>query len=210
MDNHQRINQSSGATSYGTPGAIVDAAREVMGGIELDPASAEWANRRVGAVRYFTVEDDGLSLGWQARTVWLNHPFSAGEEACQVDRSKCKKKICSERGYHIDHRIPDNADWIERLVGDYKIGCFEQACCITYACTSEAWFKPLQAYPQCYLSPRTNYYLPDGTLTKGVPKGSVVTYLGPNVGRFYRVMERVYQLGKVQFPASMFDNLIGN
>lgn len=180
MDNHQRINQSSGATSYGTPGMILDAAREVMNGIELDPASAAWANGRICADHYYTVDDDGLSHRWLAQTVWLNHPFGK-----------------------------DNRKWIEKLIGDFKIGYFEQACCITYACTSEAWFKPLQAYPQCYLSPRTNYYLPDGTLTKGAPKGSVVTYLGPNVGKFYRTFERVYQLGKVQLPASMFDNLMG-
>jgi len=38
---------------------------------------------------------------------------------------------------------------------------------------------PLLAFPQCFIHGRTNYYLADGTLKKGVTKGSVVTYVGP-------------------------------
>jgi hypothetical protein len=55
---------------------------------------------------------------------------------------------------------------------------------ITYACTSEKWFQPLLQKPQCFLSPRTNYYLPDGSVKKGVTKGSVVTNFGADVSRF--------------------------
>lgn len=69
-------------------------------------------------------------------------------------------------------------------MAEYKAGATTQACCITYACTSERWFQPLLAFPMCFLVPRTNYYLPDGTLKRGVTKGSVVTYLGSGVARF--------------------------
>lgn len=58
------------------------------------------------------------------------------------------------------------------------------ACCITFASTSEKWFRPLLAFPQCFIHGRTNYRLPDGTIKKGATKGSVVTYLGPEVQRF--------------------------
>lgn len=44
--------------------------------------------------------------------------------------------------------------------------------------------------PQCYLTPRTNYRLPDGTIKKGVSKGSVVTYYGDNLDAFAREYER--------------------
>ena len=50
----QLINQTSGNTEYYSPIDIVDAARYVMGGIDLDPASSALANARIGATHYFT------------------------------------------------------------------------------------------------------------------------------------------------------------
>jgi hypothetical protein len=82
-------------------------------------------------------------------------------------------------------------------VDQYEARNVIEACCITYACTSEQWFQPLHRYPQCYLSPRTNYLLPDGTVKKGVTKGSVVTYLGRNIRAF---TEQFHQLGALKMP----------
>lgn len=56
-----------------TPLAFVESARVVMGGIDLDPASHEEANRNVQAVKFFTKEDDGLNRRWHGR-VFLNPP----------------------------------------------------------------------------------------------------------------------------------------
>lgn len=118
----------------------------------------------------------GLTRRWYGR-LWLNHPFSRGQ----------------------------NAWWINRLIDCYLHGDVDQACCITFASTSESWFTPLQDYPQCYLSPRTNYWLPDGTVTTDVPKGSVVTYLGRNVNAFIANFHK--KLGRVQLPVNMYDGV---
>lgn len=60
---------------WGTPEAYIDAAREVMGGIDLDPASDAGSQARIKAGRILTVEDDGLVSSWaDARTVWINPP----------------------------------------------------------------------------------------------------------------------------------------
>lgn len=160
MNAAQLINQTSGDFEYYTPPEIIDAARVVMGDIDLDPASSVAANERVKAGRFYTVADDGLSLPWFGR-VWLNHPFGRGL----------------------------NDLWISKIVQEYAIANIEEALCITYACTSEKWFQPLLPHKQCFISPRTNYYLPDGSLKKGVTKGSVVTYFGDNSRRFATVFE---------------------
>jgi hypothetical protein len=56
-----------------TPEPFVEAARAVMGGIDLDPASHAEANRIVNATTYFTERTNGLLHPWFGR-VFLNPP----------------------------------------------------------------------------------------------------------------------------------------
>lgn len=86
--------------------------------------------------------------------VWCNHPFSRENN----------KRIAA------------------KAIEEYCHGC--EIVMITFAATSEAWFKPLLDYPQCFLHGRTNYYDQNGNKVKGVTKGSVVTYLGNNLEGF--------------------------
>jgi hypothetical protein len=65
-----------GEYEWYTPPAIIEAAREVMGGgIDLDPASCDHANDVVKATEYFTEVDNGLEREWHGR-VFLNPPFA--------------------------------------------------------------------------------------------------------------------------------------
>lgn len=174
MDNAQRINQTSLAVEFGTPPRIIEAAKRVLGKIDLDPASSPTFNRLVNAEKIFTADDDGLSRPWHGK-VWMNHPFRARERVCGPN---CQKKRCRQRGYHVSHDVPGNEDWIDKLVKEYTQGNVKEALCITYASTSEAWFKPLLAWPQCFIYGRVNYISSLGYEMKGATKGSVVTYFG--------------------------------
>lgn len=56
-----------------TPTLYVEAARNVMGGIDLDPASCRDANERVRAVVFYDKQQDGLAAPWCGR-IFLNPP----------------------------------------------------------------------------------------------------------------------------------------
>jgi hypothetical protein len=72
-----KLPEVTGDDFYTDP-RIIAAAREVMGGIDLDPASHPVANGTVCAERIFTIRDDGLSHEWKGR-VWCNPPFGQWE-----------------------------------------------------------------------------------------------------------------------------------
>jgi len=168
MTNHQLINQTSGDVEYYTPILIVEAARRTMGGIDLDPFSSRTANNRIAATSIYTVEDDGFAQPWFGR-VFCNHPFGR----------------------------TTNPRFSAKLVEEIRRGQIEALCCITFAATSEKWFRPLLAIPQCFLTPRLNYVLPSGAVKRGVTKGSVVSYYGKDVHRF---VEKFSQFGVVKLP----------
>jgi len=56
-----------------TPAEYVQAARDVLGLIDLDPASCAVAQQTVKAERFFTKEENGLAHTWVG-SVWLNPP----------------------------------------------------------------------------------------------------------------------------------------
>ena len=66
--------EQTGDDFYTNP-IVIDAAWELMGGIDLDPASHPIANKTVRATRFFQRIDNGLQYPWSGR-VWLNPPFS--------------------------------------------------------------------------------------------------------------------------------------
>lgn len=158
MTNTSTIIQDSGDTEYYTDPKFVIAARQVMGSIDLDPASSIEANEIVRATNIYTKNDDSINQVWRGN-VWMNHPFSRD----------------------------NNPLFINKIIEDYKNGHIKQACFITYASTSEKWFKRLYDYPICFLVPRANYFRMDGTKKSGVQKGSAVTYLGENKSKFCEI-----------------------
>jgi hypothetical protein len=99
---------SGGDDEWYTRPEFVDAARGVLGGIDLDPASCKVAQRTVRARRYFTKEDDGLTREWHGR-VWINPPFSvAGKFGAKLlrefDAGNVTSAIMVVNAYSADTR----------------------------------------------------------------------------------------------------------
>lgn len=63
----------SNTSEHFTPPWLIGLVREVMGGIDLDPASCANAQRAVQAERWYCEADDGLGQPWHGR-VFVNPP----------------------------------------------------------------------------------------------------------------------------------------
>lgn len=69
------VTNNSKDDEWYTPAKYIEAAREVLGNIDLDPASNDFANETVKASVYYTEEMDGLEQEWFGN-IWMNPPYS--------------------------------------------------------------------------------------------------------------------------------------
>lgn len=148
---------SSDSYEWYTPALYVEAARRVLGEIDLDPASSELANGVVGASQYFTRDDDGLAQEWHGR-VWLNPPYGGAQAA------------------FTDH-----------LLAEYQRGHVTAAVLLVNAhATDTDWFQPLWDHILCFTNHRINFISPSGEAEGGSTHGNVFIYLGEDWPAFAR------------------------
>lgn len=154
-----------------TPARYVDAAREVMGEIDLDPASCAFANEAVQASRYYTQETNGLDKPWYGR-IWLNPPFAR----IQTPGEKTNQGI-----------------WIQKLVSEYQAGRTQQAVLLTTCRPDTSWFHVLWNFPICFADHKVGFYLPtEGRILQehSHVHGTLFVYMGSNEDRFLQIFSR--------------------
>ena len=154
-----------------TPPEIIEVCRTAMGGIDLDPASYEVANRCVKATRFFTAEENGLEQPWEGR-VFLNPPYS---------------------------KRAGKAEFIAKLAESYTGGGVTAATVVLSYDFSASWFEPLRGrYAAiCLCRGRVQFYKETPGDGHDPALGTSLVYLGPDVGRF---AQAVSELGDVVIP----------
>jgi hypothetical protein len=170
------VTQGTKSNEWYTPARYIEAAREVMGGIDLDPASCELANQTVRAARFYTKQENGLAHPWKAQSVWLNPPYG---------------RIHSERRGSTKSYQPL---FIHKLLSEYEQGHIKQAICLIIGSSCfMRWFQPLWNYPLCFHDGRILFNLPDGGQSD-FGFGNIIAYLGPNEAKFIEVFS---QFGRI-------------
>lgn len=165
---------SSHSQEWYTPSIYIKAAREVMGGIDLDPASCEKANEVVRANTIYTKADNGLLHEWFGN-VWLNPPYG-------TTNNKSNTGI-----------------WIKRLIEEYTQGNIQQAITLVNGYPNTRWFHQLFAFLVCFTEGNINFYNSTHRIDtafsrpnklNGSTHGSAFVYLGENEQSFIDVFSQ--------------------
>lgn len=154
--NRAHVANNSGNNEWYTPADIVARARVVMGGIDLDPASSEIANRTVRATTFYTADDDGLTKDWAGR-VWMNPPY-----AQPLITQFCEKLAGSIGGVEQACVLVNNATetgWFHVLLESSSAVCFPRGRIRFLDVSGNPSGSPLQGQAIIYFGVNTDEFI---------------------------------------------------
>jgi len=148
--------QGTGENEWYTPTEYLNSARDVLGEIDLDPATSDEAQKIVRATKYYTKQDNGLLQDWHGR-VWLNPPYTQ----------------------------PDIANFVSKMVAERKAGRVTHGIMLTHNYTDTAWFHEAMtaADAVCFTRGRIKFYDAKGE-TAAPTQGQAFFYFGDDVAAF--------------------------
>lgn len=141
------VAQNSGNNEWHTPSEYIEAARQVMGSIDLDPASSEVANEVVQAGSIYTESDNGLTKDWFGN-VWMNPPY-----AQPLITEFCEKIVSEVANIEQAIVLVNNATetrWFQGLASSVSAICFPKGR-IRYWRPSDDSAAPLQGQAFLYI-----------------------------------------------------------
>lgn len=156
IQKHVRGTFGTGQNEWYTPDEYLDAARDVLGAIDLDPASSIAAQAKVQARKFYTEADNGLSQPWAGR-VWLNPPYAQ----------------------------PHIANFVARMVSEVRSGNVSAGIMLTHNYTDTAWFHEAAAMADaiCFTRGRIKFY-DDGGNIAAPTQGQAFFYFGMDTLKF--------------------------
>lgn len=166
------VTNATGENEWYTPKIYIDAAKKVMGTIDVDPASTEIANKIVNAEKYYSIKDDGRLQKWDGN-VWMNPPYSQ----------------------------PLVTEFCNLLVEKIKKGEIKQACVLVNNATETLFYQNMLSCCQavCFIKGRVKFIDKKGKST-GVPlQGQTILYFGEYEKPFGEIFS---EFGRVLYATS--------
>jgi phage N-6-adenine-methyltransferase len=168
------------SNDWHTPARYIEAARSVLGSIDLDPFSSAKANETVKAARYFTVEDDAITMKGAWTPLLDDYP-----------RDKAFVNPPYSRGV-IDAAIARFLVELPRL---------SAAIVLTNNATETQWFQRLmkRCNAACFADHRIAFESPDNKQESGNTRGQVFFFFGPVYARmkFAKVFKKIGQISEM-------------
>ena len=157
------VSHNSGENEWYTPSQYIEAAREVLGTIDLDPASSAVANERVKATSYFTKDDNGLAHEWHGN-VWMNPPYAQ----------------------------PLIAEFCEKIAEEFESGRVASAIVLVNNATETRWFQQMEKSTSaiCFPAGRIKYLDSTGHPANTPLQGQAFLYFGDEDLAFARVFRQ--------------------
>lgn len=150
------VANNSGNNEWYTPAAFIDAAKAVMGAIDLDPASSEIANQTVQAATFFTAEQDGLAQDWPVARIWMNPPYA--------------QPLIGQFASKFGQAIRDGSEGIVLVNNATETGWFHE---IADGCAAI-----------CFPKGRIKFLDTSGNAAGAPLQGQAIIYSGPNADAF--------------------------
>ncbi|WP_108651284.1 DNA N-6-adenine-methyltransferase [Dongshaea marina] len=151
IGNHSALNNDE----WNTPAQYIEAARKVMGSIDVDPASNPVAQLSVRAKRFYSRENSGLAAeaNWRGN-LWMNPPYSRGLLG----------------------------DFCSRLLAELEAGRVKQAIVLVNSGTETKPYQAMlsKASALCFPSKRIRFIRPTGEVGGNPNKGQTFFYFGDN------------------------------
>ena len=152
---------SQESVEWYTPSKYIELARQVLGEIDLDPASNQLAQTWVKAKTFYTAADDGLSKPWYGR-MWLNPPYS--KVGKWIDKTIAEHDSDAITEAILLVKPADGASWYKKLNN---------------------------RFPRCGVDHRIKFIDKDGIAQPRPAHGNAFFYLGQNPKLFGEVFGQI-------------------
>ncbi len=161
--NKPHVANNSGENEWYTPKEYIESARQVMGSIDLDPASSDVANKTVNASKIYTIHDSGLEQDWSGN-VWLNPPYS----------SDLIGKFANKLSLSVEN-------------GEVK-----QAIVMVNNATETQWFRTIIDKASAIVFPtgRIKFIDKNGNVGNAPLQGQAFIYIGNNPAKFINIYKQ--------------------
>jgi phage N-6-adenine-methyltransferase len=150
------VSNNSGDNEWYTPKEYIDAVKNVMGSIDVDPATSQVANTVVQAATFYTIADDGRNKEW-AGNVFMNPPYA--------------------------HPLID--EFTNKLISELQSGNTKQAIVLVNNATETKWFQSLanKAAAICFPQSRLKFWSQDKVSATPL-QGQAFLYFGNDIKTF--------------------------